>query len=386
MTLPEQNGSLPPGQYMPFGPPPPPTPPRRALGIFGLILGIVVLLGGTAAIIFGVLRFALQAADNFANPQPQPTQSESADPDELEVTAATDEQKIGVVTIVTDLYYDDQSQAAGTGSILSSDGMVLTNNHVIEGSTYIEVTIESTGETYDAVVLGTDKTHDVALLQLEDARGLDRADISREPVEVGDIVTSIGNARGTGDLVAAEGVVLSLDESLSISDGYGGEYENLDELIEVDADVVSGDSGGPLVDENGDVIGMITAASTGSRNIRGYAIAIEKALEIVEQIESGVETETVHIGPSAFMGVTVAEEQGETGVTLDGTIADTPADKAGLVAGDIITTVDGVAVFTLAELKALVTSHDPGDVVTVTYIDTDGVVQNAQITLTEGPA
>ena len=86
------------------------------------------------------------------------------------------------------------------------------------------------------------------------------------------------------------------------------------------------------------------------------------------------------------MGVTVAEEQGVTGVTLDGTIADTPADKAGLVAGDVITAVDGVTVLTLAELKAIVTSHDPGDVITVTYTDGDGVVQSAQITLTEGPA
>lgn len=386
MTLPPTDTSVPQGQYMPFGPVPPPTPRSRALGVIGLVVGILLLLGGTAAIVIGVLRFAFDALNNYAHPQPSHSQSRELTDADLDVTSATDEQKIGVVTILTDLYYDDESQAAGTGSVLSSNGTVLTNNHVIEGSTYIEVTIESTGETFDAVVLGTDKAHDVALLQLEDARGLDTVDMSDDAVAIGDTVASIGNAEGTGDLVVAQGPVVSIDESLSISDGFGGEYENLDDLIEVDADVVSGDSGGPLVDVDGDVVGMITAASTGAGDIRGYAIPIAKALAIVEQIESGVETETVHIGPSAFMGVTVAAEQGDGGVTLDGTIADTPADKAGLRAGDIITAVEGVAVFTLTELKAIVTSHDPGDVITVTYTDTDGAVQNVQLTLTEGPA
>jgi len=375
----------PPPQYQPFGPPPPSTPRRRALGITGLIVGIALLLGGTGLAVLGVLRFALEAINNYSQPAPPPPSEPEFADGELDVTAATDEQKIGVVTILTDLYYDDQSQAAGTGSILSSNGMVLTNNHVIEGSTYIEVTIELTGETYDAVVLGTDKTNDVALLQLEDVSGLDPVTISAGAVEIGDTAASIGNARGTGDLVVAEGIVLSIDESLSISDGYDG-FENLDDLIEVDADVVSGDSGGPLVDDRGEVVGMITAASSGRNDIRGYAIAIAHAMAIVEQIRSGVETDTVHIGPSAFMGVRVADEQGATGVTLDGTIADTPADKAGLVAGDIVTAVDGVSVLTLAELKAIVTSHDPGDVITVTYTDMDGVVQNVQLTLTEGPA
>ena len=114
----------PPRQYMPFGPPPASTPRRRALGITGLIAGIALLLGGTGLAALGVLRFALDAVNNYTQPAPaEPASPELAD-GELDVTAATDEQKIGVVTILTDLFYDEQSQAAGTGSILSSSGMV----------------------------------------------------------------------------------------------------------------------------------------------------------------------------------------------------------------------------------------------------------------------
>ena len=306
---------------------------------------------------------------------------------EIDVSPASENEKVGVVTILTDLYYDATSQAAGTGSVLTADGKVLTNNHVIEGSTYIEVTVESTGDTYDAVVLGTDKTNDVALLQLQDAEHLETVDIDYDEVEVGDSVASIGNAKGTGDLVTARGVVTATDEPLTIGDGYGGDtFESLTGLIEIDADVVSGDSGGPLVDDDGDVIGMVTAASSGSNDIRGYAITIGDAMAIVKQIRSGEATDTVHIGPTAFMGVTLADEQGEGGVTLDGTITDTPADKAGLVAGDTITSVDGAAVSTVEELKAIVRSHDPGDEIHVKYTDAGGTSHTVTLTLTEGPA
>ena len=310
---------------------------------------------------------------------------------DLEVTAATISETVGVVTILTDLYYDGNAQAAGSGSVLTSSGTVLTNNHVIEGSTSIEVTVESTGETYSAIVLGTDKTRDVALLQLQDddgnnITGLDTVQLDLIEPEVGDEVRSIGNALGTGDLVTATGAIVSLGESLSISDGYGAEYENLENLIEVDADVVSGDSGGPLVDGEGEVIGMVTAASTGDGDIRGFAITISDAMQIVEQILDGDESGSVNVGPTAFIGVLLAEDQGPNGVTLSGTVADTPAEKAGLVRGDTITAFDGTPVFTVDELKAAVAQFEPGDVVEVSITDANGAVQTLELTLAEGPA
>ena len=377
----------------------PPQPPRRsrlALAITAASVGGVLVLVGAAVAGHGVWSTLAEwsspshsSDDGSSAPghDPQILPRQPHEPlDGLDISDATARQKVGLVTILTDLYYDDSSQAAGTGSILTADGEVLTNNHVIEGSTKIEVTVESTGETYDAIVLGTDKTNDVALLQLTDAHGLDIVDLSFDDVAVGDDVSSIGNAEGTGNLVVASGTVTGVDQALSISDDYGGQYEKLTGLIEVDADVVSGDSGGPLVDDEGDVIGMVTAASSGSDAIFGYAITIAFAMDVVDQIESGEETGTVNIGPTAFMGVTLDQDQGPTGVLLDGTIADTPADKAGLGAGDLITALDGTPVNTIDDLKAMVRAHEPGDVVSVTYTDAGGTEHVVELTLTEGPA
>ena len=368
---------------------PPPRPHRYTLAITLGIAGAVLALGGAAVAGHAVWTLFTQASTAPYGDSYKPGH-DGAMPDypieDLDVSDASDEDKVGVVTILTDIAYNEDSQAAGTGSILTADGQVLTNNHVIEGSSEIEVTIESTGETFDAVVLGTDKTNDVALLQLTDASGLDTVDLSSVAVEVGDRVASIGNAQGTGDLVTARGTVISLDDSLSIGNGYGGEYENLDGLIEIDADVVSGDSGGPLVDGEGDVVGMVTAASTSDDDIRGYAITIADAMVIVEQIRSGEETDTVNIGPTAFMGVTLAAEQGDVGVTIDGTFANPPADKAGLVDGDVITALDGTVVNSIDEIRAAVRAHEPGDEVTVTYLDAGGVERSVELTLTEGPA
>lgn len=304
----------------------------------------------------------------------------------LEVTPASDEQTTGVVTIVSTLYYDDSTQAAGTGVILTSDGEILTNNHVIDGATSIEVTVESTGETYSATVVGSDSTNDIALLQLDDASGLDPSDVSDAAVAVGDEVTSIGNAEGTGDLVAAAGVVTAVDESITVGNEYTGAQESLTGLIEINADVVSGDSGGPLVDSDGDVLGVVTAASSGSADITGFAIPIATALDIVEQIQSGVETDTVQVGLPAFLGVQLASTQQAAGVTVGGVIAGTAASNAGLAAGDVITAVDGTAVTTSEALSALIATYEPGDSIVVSFTDASGASQQATATLMEGPA
>jgi S1-C subfamily serine protease len=374
---------------LPSGPVEPPRRPGRS-GLAATVLGGVLALAGSLLLGHG-LWLSVDAdlptsnrielgRPGHALPLPQ-----VAEDNDLDVTAATAAEMRGVVTIITDLYYDGNSQAAGTGSILTSDGQVLTNNHVIEGSTAIEVTVESTGKTYSATVLGTDKTKDVALLQLENASGLDTVTLNFDTPSVGDVVRSVGNALGTGDLVTARGEITSLGEQLDISVGYGV-YESLENLIEVDADVVSGDSGGPLIDANGEVIGMVTAASTGWRDIRGYAVPIADAMEVVEQIRAGDESGTVNVGPTAFLGVLLADTQGPNGVTVGGIIDGTPADKAGIMQGDTITSVDGVPVFTVDELKAAVAAHEPGDVVEVTITGASGATRVLTLTLTEGPA
>ncbi|MDP9027293.1 MAG: S1C family serine protease [Actinomycetota bacterium] len=309
----------------------------------------------------------------------------------VNAAAATSAQEVGVVTIVSTLDYDNTSQAAGTGIILTSGGEILTNNHVVQGSTSIKVTVESTNKTYTAKVVGTDTTDDIAVLQLVDnsgrnVTGLTKATIDTQKLSIGDAVTSVGNAEGTGNLVAAAGSVTALAQDIQVANDTTGATENLAGLIETNADVVSGDSGGPLIDAQGEVTGVVTAASSGSRTTTGYAIPIATALTIAKKIIAGEASSTITIGLPAFLGVQLATAQGATGVTISGALAGSAAAGAGLVAGDIITAVDGTAITSTDSLSAAIKAHAVGDSVTISYTDATGASQQAKVTLAEGPA
>ncbi|PCN48084.1 septum formation initiator [Curtobacterium sp. 'Ferrero'] len=307
---------------------------------------------------------------------------------ESAATAATAAQKKGVVTINTILNYDESSQAAGTGMILTSNGTVLTNNHVIQGATSITVTDETTGKQYKADVVGTDATHDVAVLKLEDASGLSTVtlDDDGEP-STGDTVTDVGNAEGTGNLVAAEGTVTATDQDIQVQSESGTGTESLQGLIEVAADIVSGDSGGPVLDSEGEVVGMATAASSGSAQVTGYAIPITTAKSIADKILAGESSSTITIGLPAFLGVEVSQDQSATtGVTVAGTVEGSGAAAAGLESGDVITAVDGTAIASSDQLTQEIQAHSVGEKVTVTYTDSAGTAHTVTVTLTAGPA
>jgi S1-C subfamily serine protease len=299
--------------------------------------------------------------------------------------AATKAQTVGVVTVLSTIDYDSSEQAAGTGTILTSSGYILTNNHVIEGSTSIKVTVESTNKTYTATVVGDDVTDDVAVLKLTDASGLTTASYdSSYTAAVGDAVTAIGNAGGTGDLVSATGSVTATDKAITVQGDSTDETENLSNLIETSADVVAGDSGGPLVNASGKVIGMDTAATSGTRETAGYAIPISEALSIAKQIESGKASGNVTIGYPAFLGVELSTQSEEA--VVSGVIADTPAASAGLEAGDTITAVDGTAVSSASALSPLITAHATGDSITISWTDATGAAHTANVVLQAGPA
>ncbi|WP_456846873.1 S1C family serine protease, partial [Cellulomonas sp. P5_C6] len=308
---------------------------------------------------------------------PDTTQSSAA--------AASTDQQVGVATIDTTLGYQNAA-AAGTGMVLTSDGLVLTNNHVVEGSTAIEVTIESTGKTYTATVLGTDATHDVALLQLQDASGLATVALDNDNgVVTGDAVTAVGNAEGGGDLLAAAGSVVATDQTMTASSDGSTAGETLSGLIEFSAAVVPGDSGGPLLDNEGEVVGMTTAASTASSvTTVAYAISIEDALVIAHQIDSGAASDTVTIGYPAFLGVSLAS--GYQGAVVAGVLDGTPAASSGLAAGDTITSVNGSAVSSGSDLSTALKAFAPGDSVALTWTSADGTAGSATVTLIAGPA
>jgi S1-C subfamily serine protease len=198
---------------------------------------------------------------------------------------ASDSESTGVVLIDTTVDYG-AARGAGTGLTVTSDGIVVTNHHVVEGATSISVTDPSTGWTYDAVVLGYDDVHDVAVLQLTDAASLSTVAIDEDGAARGEAVTAVGNAKGKGFLSAADGTVTDPSTAITVDneDGTGSRLRN---LIETDADVVSGDSGGALLDEDGEVVGMNVAATSGSAEISGYAIPIDTVLDIASRILAG---------------------------------------------------------------------------------------------------
>lgn len=300
-------------------------------------------------------------------------------------TPASDAQQVGVVTIASSLGYQG-GESAGTGMVLTTDGLVLTNHHVVEGATSISVTVESTGQTYEATVVGYDASADVALLQLTDASGLATVTLDDDGgAQVGDTVTAVGNAEGTGDLVAASGAVTGTDETMTASTSSSGSSETLSGLLEFSAAVVGGDSGGPVLDDEGEVVGMTTAASVGGTATVAYAIDIVDAVAVVQQIEAGHEGDGVVLGYPAFLGIGLGTDDG-TGARVAGVLDGTPAATAGLAAGDVITAVDGTAVTGAEALTAALAGHEPGDTVTLTWTSAaTGASTQAAVTLTQGP-
>jgi len=299
---------------------------------------------------------------------------------------ATEAESVGVVDITTVIDYG-QAEAAGTGVVLTSNGEILTNNHVVDGATKITVTVVSTGQSYTGNVVGTDATDDVAVVQLANASGLSTAKLSSGTASVGDAVTAVGNAGGTGGTPsAAPGHVTALDQSLTASDESGSNPEQLTGMIQVDADIQAGDSGGPLYNSSGEVAGIDTAASSGQTSSPvGFAIPIAKATSIADRIESGEDSATIQHGAPAFLGVQLAQDA-TGGATISGVVDGSPAAEAGLQAGDTVTAVGGTTVDSADALSSTLAKHNPGDQVQITWVDSTGSTHSATITLVAGPA
>ena len=305
------------------------------------------------------------------------------------LASATTAQQVGVVDIDTVLKYQGE-KAAGTGMVITSNGEILTNNHVVDGATSITVTVISTGKTYTATVVGTDPTDDVALIKI-DASGLKTVKTSTSTVSVGAAVTGVGNAGGTGGTPSASpGSVTAVDQTITASDEGGGNSETLNGLIQTNAAIQAGDSGGPLFDSANSVIGMDTAASasgnqTASQTSEGYAIPISKALSIVSQMAAGKSSATIHLGYPAFLGISVADSA-TAGATIAGVVDGLPAAQAGLVAGDVITALGSATINTATDLTTAMATHKAGDKVSLTYTDATGTSHTATVTLVQGPA
>ena len=305
----------------------------------------------------------------------------------------------GLVDIYTTLGYQ-QAKAAGTGMVLTSSGEVLTNNHVINGATSITARDIGNGRTYQAKVVGYDHSHDIAVLQLQGASGLQTVTLGDSgSATAGQKVVALGNALGKGGTPAvATGHIASLGASITASDEGAGTSEQLTGLIHHNAGIQPGDSGGPLVNTAGQIIGINTAASQGThfqgQQTQAFAIPINQAKSIADQIEAGTSSATVHIGLTGLLGVQILSAdsaaangiQAGSGAVVAGVVSGTPASGAGLTQGDVIVSVDGQSVSSPEQLQSALGQHHPGDSVTIGWQDQTGQTQSASVVLANGPA
>jgi S1-C subfamily serine protease len=350
----------------------------------------------------------------------------------------------GLVDIVATLKYNGET-AEGTGMIISPSGLVLTNNHVIDGATAVRATLVEPGRNdtkiFVAEVVGYDVSDDVALLRLQGAAGLPTENFGNSSqVKLGTPVLALGNAEGRGGAKPAPGIINALDRSIQANDEGSNTTENLRHMLQTDARIQQGDSGGALANNAGQVIGMITAANTGpsspagssgssgsSGSTLGFAIPINSALAVARQIASGQASATVYIGLPGFLGIEVATSSSQdprqqaanqkqagggrdaaatgscqtgsqqsalparvapiaAGALVVGVLCDTAASSAGMVPGDVITSVNGQPITTPASLMNTTARYHPGTIVTVQWVSLDGVQHTTQMMLGHGPA
>jgi S1-C subfamily serine protease len=290
---------------------------------------------------------------------------------------------VGIVDIYTTLGYEN-GVAAGTGMIVSANGEVMTNNHVIRGATSFKVFDVTGHHTYSASVVGYSVTKDVAVLQLSHATGLHTIRVNRSaPVRIGQPVVARGNAQGRGgDPKPARGRIIALHRQIVAKDD-SGDSETLTNLIATNAPVEPGDSGGPLENARNQAIGMVTAGSTTAAVHRGFAIPIRAALNVASLIVNGKSSATVHVGPTAFLGVVLQDVSG--GAQISQVVPGKAADTAGLVAGDVITSLNGTGISSSADIRRTVLLLVPGRPVSIAWTDASGDPQTGTITPTAGP-
>jgi S1-C subfamily serine protease len=433
-----------------YGYPPLGRPRRQRYRRHAISHGTVAILAAVAAVLITLqVSHSGTGISNVpgggAVPAPGPSSAPAGSAGTAAVRQAVSKVGPGVVLINSTLQYSSEA-AAGTGMVINADGLVLTNNHVIAGSTKLTAKVTATGQTYPATVVGYDKTGDVALLRLQGASGLKTVPLGNSTtVRTGAAVVALGNAQGQGAVVPATGQVTGLNQTITASDQGGtASSETLHGMIQTNADIQPGDSGGPLSSSASQVIGMDTAAQSVSsgeqqQSAAGFAIPINTALSVARQIAAGKASSTITIGYPPFVGILIgsstssspqaqAQQQQQqngfgdgtggfggyngyggsgstprcytsnTGLTVPGTIAPaksgtlidgvicgSPAATAGITAGSVITAVNGKQAGSPSHLTGILAQFRPGQTISVTWVSPSGKQSTSQVRLAQGP-
>jgi S1-C subfamily serine protease len=391
-------------------------PPRRKRVL--LIYSVVALIAATLGVGATLAVRLFGIGPDASQPAPVITMNDEAVYGKVEP---------GVVDVSADLQYLEET-AEGTGFVFNAaDGLVLTNNHVIDGATSVTITPVLTGKSYPATVIGYDLPDDIAVLQAKGVPGLKAVAMGDSAsLSIGTAVLALGNEAGQGGPpTIAPGFISELGRSIVASDESSGLTETLHGMLQTSADIRPGDSGGPLANSSGEVVGMDTAAGDGGsgNSYAGYAIPIDTAVTVAQQILGRHPGPAIHLGMPAFLGVLLpnststsprrqdSDTAGGTsqssclagdpsgyrntpasiapatsGALVVGVVCGTPAADAGLVAGDVITSFGDRTITSAARLSALLSSDRPGGGGALTWMSTGGTEHTAIVTLATVPA
>lgn len=369
--------------------------PKKLL--VGVILAVVFVcfaagLGGAK------LYYALVAQNNDITKHQGVTNdgNKSVTQEETDIANVVDKVSPSVVSIVTTSqsnspYYGSQEQeSAGTGIIISKDGYVLTNKHVVDGASTVQIVL-SDGTTYDKVkVLGTDPLNDVAFLKIPDVSNLTAAELGdSSSIRVGQKVIAIGNSLGQYQNTVTSGIISGTGRPITAQSG--DNVENLTDLIQTDAAINPGNSGGPLLNLSGQVIGINTAIIQDAQGI-GFSIPINATKGIMKGVLAGKGVHRAFLGVnyisitadvakhyslSVKKGAYIFAAGGKTAV-----VSGSPASKAGVQNKDIITKVGGVEVGDKGDVSSLVAEYAPGDTIQLVVLR-DGKTVTLNVTLSE---
>ncbi len=397
-----------PGGWAP-GPYEHPARPAARRRVVAVAAAAALLAGGVGAglgVSLGTGSSTSAPSDVPVIPSPGTSTQTAAGPSEptAAIAKAVTPAVVDITSEVASPASQGQSQAEGTGMIITASGEVLTNNHVVENATKITVHVQGHAGSYPATVIGVNPTKDVALVQIEGFSGRLPTVVlgNSSAVAVGNPVVAIGNALGFGQQpTTVTGIVSALGRTITASDqSILSTSETLHNLIETDAPIQPGDSGGPLVDSHGQVIGMDTAAVS-SGPVLGFAIPVNEARAIVQQIEKHQAVGGNILGENAFLGIFEGTSSfgnlggfgnfgglggsgsasAVSGVSVSDVAIGGPAQAAGIAAGDTITAVGSTPTPSIAALQKVISAHKPGDQVTVTFVDTTGTSHTATVTL-----
>jgi len=279
-----------------------------------------------------------------------------------------------------------QNSTIGTGFVVSQDkGVIVTNRHVVSDPNTPYTVIDKTGKKYEVIKIYRDPSLDLALVQVKDLAvpALDLGDSSK--LKVGQLAIAIGNALGRLDNTVTTGIVSGLGRSVTAGDPFGGELEQLDNLIQTDAAINPGNSGGPLLNSSSQVIGVNVATTEGAQNI-GFAIPINAVKNIVNEFVQNGTISRPYLGVRYRLitrDVAILNELPQ-GAYIQEVVAGSPADKAGVKAGEIITKIDNQAINSDTKVSEVVQAKKVGDQVNVT-IWNEGNERVLNIALQETP-